>query len=169
MFKVKDIVTIRGDLEIGEYYGNTYFNEDMHNFKGQKVTISSKEDIYDYNIEEDEQMWIWSKEMFVESQVNQSIKPIPTTGAEHFTYHSTKQVFTKTDKNGTTTNSFIIPERKSKMIFSNNAVICILDDKSKGVSKCCPEDSYDKTKGIKIAYIRAKIKSLQKELKELIK
>jgi hypothetical protein len=44
-----------------------------------------------------------------------------------------------------------------------------LDDGTKGVAKCSPEDEFNETKGIKIAYNRAKIKLLQKELNKLIK
>lgn len=66
-------------------------------------------------------------------------------------------------------NSFRIREKKEKVIHSGNATIVILDDGSKGVAKCDDIDDYNKVKGIKIAYIRAKMKSLQKELNELTK
>ena len=56
--------------------------------------------------------------------------------------------------------SFKKHSMKERIIFSNNATIVFLNDGSKGVSKCHPDDEYDKTTGIKIAYNRAKIKSL---------
>jgi len=67
------------------------------------------------------------------------------------------------------TDSFMIPEKKQRIITSGNAVIVFLDDGSKGVAKCMEDDYYDQTKGIKIAYLRAKIKSMNKELKDLIR
>lgn len=63
--------------------------------------------------------------------------------------------------------NFRIKEKKERVIHNGNATIVILDDGSKGVAKCSDEDDYSKLTGIKIAYIRAKIKSLQKELKIL--
>lgn len=65
--------------------------------------------------------------------------------------------------------SFGIAEKNQRIIFSGNATIVFLDDGTKGVAKCCPEDDFNETKGIKIAYLRAKIKSMQKELKGLTK
>ncbi|WP_252225260.1 MULTISPECIES: hypothetical protein [unclassified Clostridium] len=56
-----------------------------------------------------------------------------------------------------------------KLIFNNNVTVAILDDGSKGISKCLPEDDYNKDKGIEIAITKAKIKSLKKKLNKLIK
>lgn len=87
-------------------------------------------------------------------------------------YHGTKQYFTEIDartKEVIKDSSFRTTPKHEKIIHNENATIVILDDGSKGVAKCMPEDTYDKTTGIKIAYIRAKIKSLQKELKVLTK
>ena len=64
-------------------------------------------------------------------------------------------------------DSFMLPEKKQKLMFQDKAIICILDDGTKGVAKCNDDDDYNQTIGIKIAYIRAKIKSLIKELNEL--
>lgn len=58
---------------------------------------------------------------------------------------------------------------KIKVIRSGNATIVILSDGTKGVSKCMEEDEYDKEKGFGIAYTKACIKRLNKNLKELIK
>ena len=87
-------------------------------------------------------------------------------------YHGTKQYFTEFDartKEIIKDSSFKTTPKHEKVIHNNNATIVILDDGSKGISKCCLLDEYDKLKGIKIAYIRAKMKSLQKELKVLTK
>jgi len=87
-------------------------------------------------------------------------------------YYGTKQYFVETDaRTGEVIkdSSFKIKTKSERVIHSDLATIVILDDGSKGVAKCMPEDEYDKTKGIKIAYLKAKIKSLNKELKELIK
>jgi len=65
--------------------------------------------------------------------------------------------------------SFTIKEKKERIIHSNNRTIVILNDGTKGIAKCMPTDTYDKLKGVKIAYLRAKIESLQKELQELCK
>jgi len=91
---------------------------------------------------------------------------------KEITYHGTKQYFTEVDartKDVIKDSSFRTSAKHEKVIQNNNATIVILEDGSKGVSKCLPIDTYNETKGIKIAYIRAKIKSLNKELKELIK
>ncbi|MFC0903736.1 hypothetical protein ACFHWD_03410 [Clostridium sp. MT-14] len=66
-------------------------------------------------------------------------------------------------------DGFYIKSKSEKIIHSDNRTIVILNDGSKGIAKCNPDDEYNKTKGIKIAYIRAKIKSLNKELKNLVK
>ena len=58
---------------------------------------------------------------------------------------------------------------KIKVIRSNNATVVILEGGIKGVSKCLEEDAYDKVKGFEIAYTKACIKRLNKNLKELIK
>lgn len=73
------------------------------------------------------------------------------------------------DSNENKRDGFYIKSKSERVIHSGNRTIVILNDGSKGMAKCSPDDEYDKTKGIKIAYIRAKIKSLNKELKNLIK
>jgi len=92
---------------------------------------------------------------------------------ENFIYYENYQKFTREIfKNGSfineETKSFKKKEIKEKIIFSNNVIIVILNDGTKGISKCHPNDEYNETKGIKIAYNRAKIKSLKKELKKMI-
>ena len=82
-------------------------------------------------------------------------------------YYGTKQYFVETDaKTGEVIkdSSFKTKAKSERVIHNDMATIVILDDGSKGVSKCMPEDEYNK-----IAYLRAKIKSLHKELKVLTK
>jgi hypothetical protein len=57
----------------------------------------------------------------------------------------------------------------TKIIKNDKAVIIILKDGTKGVSKCHPDDTFDLIKGEKIAYNRAMIKYLTKQLKKLTK
>lgn len=56
-----------------------------------------------------------------------------------------------------------------KIIYNGNTTIVILDDGSKGIAKCMPDDTYDKQKGIDIAGLKALVKSYQKKIKKLIK
>lgn len=56
-----------------------------------------------------------------------------------------------------------------KCIVNNNVVVVILKSGCKGVAKCMPEDVFNEEKGIEIAYKKAKIKEIKKELKELSK
>lgn len=90
---------------------------------------------------------------------------------KYLTYHKQYPRVTEFDPktNQESMRKFLIKEKKEKLIINDKATIVILDDGCKGVAKCCPEDKFDRTKGIKIAYLRAKIKSLQKELNELVK
>jgi hypothetical protein len=90
---------------------------------------------------------------------------------KEFIYNEVKQYFTEKSnlKDEVKNDYFRIREKKERVIHSGNRTIVILDDGSKGISKCSPDDKYDKLKGIKIAYNRAKIKSLEKELKKLYK
>ena len=88
------------------------------------------------------------------------------------TYFATYQKFREEIKHDDGTkevkdNGFMRKELKEKVITSDNATIVILDDGTKGVAKCDPADDFNHTTGIKVAYIRAKIKSLKKELKQL--
>lgn len=85
------------------------------------------------------------------------------------TYHKFSQEITENGEVTHKSDTFSRPSMDQKIIVNEPAVICILDDGSKGVSKCMDEDLFDENKGIKIAYIKAKIKSLQKELKVLSK
>lgn len=57
---------------------------------------------------------------------------------------------------------------KHKVIYNGLTTIVILQDGTKGVSKCSPEDTYDKNKGYEIASHRAKIKQLQNRVDKLI-
>jgi hypothetical protein len=61
------------------------------------------------------------------------------------------------------------PGEEYKVIYSGNTTVVIMKDGSKGVSKCDPKDSYNPQIGLQIAYNRAKIESLIKSTKELVK
>lgn len=95
----------------------------------------------------------------------------PRVIIKEFTYAQTRQHFVETNVTDGTMKEdyFRIPERNERVIHSDNATIVILHDGTKGVAKCNPTDELNYTKGIKIAYTRAKIKLLQKELKKLTK
>jgi len=56
-----------------------------------------------------------------------------------------------------------------KTIRNGNATIVILPSGTKGVSRCLPTDTYDAKRGYEIAFKKAWIKELQKELKGLCK
>ena len=84
-------------------------------------------------------------------------------------YHQTYQHFTELDENGNIIKEgkFKIPERVEKIIENELATVVFLKDVSKGVSLCHPLDVYkfDETLGRKLAYLRAKIVSMTKEIK----
>ena len=166
-FKVGDIVTIRHDLKQGDDF-SIYVNEDMEKLRCKKATIVSINKEYEYTIDLSDDIYLWTDDMFEEYRSDIEFKK-PETKVKTFKYFKTRMEFEMKCNGVTSKDAFMIPERNSKMIFSNNAVICILDDGSKGVSKCSPDDNYHETTGVKIAYTRAKIKSLQKELKKLTK
>lgn len=93
------------------------------------------------------------------------------TEVKNIVYQEVKQYFTETSNlsDFVKEDYFRIKEKNERVIYSKNATIVILDDGSKGVARCNPDDTYNKTIGIKIAYTRAKIKSLEKQLKKLVK
>ena len=89
---------------------------------------------------------------------------------ETFSYESLPFVinFKVTDKNKNVTYQTVDTDDASyKIIINGTTTIVILKDGCKGISKCLPDDIYDREKGIDIAYRKALIKSYQKELKEL--
>lgn len=59
------------------------------------------------------------------------------------------------------------PDEIYKVIYQGRKTIVILEDGSKGVSKCSPYDMYSLQKGHDIAHKRAKIRQLQKQIDEL--
>jgi hypothetical protein len=66
-----------------------------------------------------------------------------------------------------TDTRFTTLTRKCKIIYNEPATIVILEDGSKGVAKCAEGDTYDRVMGFKIAFRRAVIKSMNKELRKL--
>ena len=100
------------------------------------------------------------------------INQVQQTEVRDLVYQEVRQPFTeKTNLSPDTLKegSFTLKEKKERIIFSANRTIVILNDGTKGIAKCLPSDKYNKLKGIKIAYLRARIESFQKELEELCK
>lgn len=56
-------------------------------------------------------------------------------------------------------------EDVKRVIYSNKVTVVILNSGIKGIAKCLEEDEYDKKTGYRIAYLKAKIKEMNKELK----
>lgn len=59
----------------------------------------------------------------------------------------------------------IYPEVKT-IVHDGKTTVVILKDDSVGIAHCLPEDTFDKEIGEEVAYIKAKIKSLQNQLKQ---
>lgn len=53
-----------------------------------------------------------------------------------------------------------------KVIYSDRVTVVILNSGVKGIAKCLEEDNYDKEKGYRVAYLKAKIKEMSRELKK---
>jgi len=56
-----------------------------------------------------------------------------------------------------------------KLIVDGDKTTIVFDDGSKGYTKCLPTDEYNLEKGKDIAYLKALIKSLEREIEELVK
>lgn len=56
-------------------------------------------------------------------------------------------------------------EDVKRVIYSDRVTVVILNNGIKGIAKCLDEDEYDKKVGYRIAYLKAKIKEMNKELK----
>ena len=56
-------------------------------------------------------------------------------------------------------------EDVKRVIYSDKVTVVILNNGIKGIAKCLEEDEYDKKVGYRIAYLKAKIKEMNKELK----
>lgn len=52
-----------------------------------------------------------------------------------------------------------------KYIVNNNVVVVILNSGSKGIARCLEGDIFNEQVGIRIAYLKAKKKEIEKELK----
>jgi hypothetical protein len=84
-------------------------------------------------------------------------------------YQGYKQEFcTTNDSTGETLYGYyFVPATKAKIIHKDTATIVIFEDGSKGVAKCGKDDTYSRKTGLKIAYNRAMIQHLQKEIDKL--
>lgn len=58
-----------------------------------------------------------------------------------------------------------VDEDVKRVIYSDKVTVVILNSGIKGIAKCLEEDEYDKKIGYRIAYLKAKIKEMNKELK----
>lgn len=56
-------------------------------------------------------------------------------------------------------------EDVKRVIYSDRVTVVILNNGIKGIAKCLEEDEYDKKIGYRIAYLKAKVKEMNKELK----
>ena len=56
-------------------------------------------------------------------------------------------------------------EDVKRVIYSDKVTVVILNNGIKGIAKCLEEDEYDKKIGYRIAYLKAKVKEMNKELK----
>ena len=86
-------------------------------------------------------------------------------------YGKVYQKFTEYDENGfiVKEGSFQIPEWKQEIMTNGPATIIWLEDGSKGVAICNECDNFKISTGRKLAYLRAKIASLMKEVEQTIK
>ena len=71
-YKVGDVVTVRKDLVIDEFYGEDQFVEDMECMKGEKVTIKTVIGEKGYEIYEHD-YFCWTDEMFEETFKNDKV------------------------------------------------------------------------------------------------
>lgn len=67
------------------------------------------------------------------------------------------------------TGSFKIPERVETILENDHATVVFLNDNSKGVSLCHPADTINPSVGRRLAYLRAKLVSIQSEIKQILK
>ena len=70
-------------------------------------------------------------------------------------------------ENGTRFFKHCLLKNNVKFIYNNQAIICIFNEKHKGIAKCSPNDKWNETHGKNIALMRALIKQCQAELKKL--
>lgn len=79
MLKVGDKVRVREDLIVGSYYGGEMFcGGYMESLKGRIATIVEVYDCLSYDIDIDEEGWMWTEEMFeiIEKEVSVNMKEL---------------------------------------------------------------------------------------------
>lgn len=64
MYKKRDRVKIRKDLEEGKMYGDRYVNSNMTQYAGKEATIKTIYNNGTLGIDLDNGNWYWSPEMF---------------------------------------------------------------------------------------------------------
>ena len=174
-YKIGDVVKLRKDLIHGENYGGYMFLYNMRPMIEYSLKIINVGSCYtvEYVDLGYESSYHITDEM-IDYKISDGEKQknyAPENKIENFVYEKGRRKVKKYNSKMELEDSysFTLQTLNEKVIYSNNAVIVILGDGSKGVAKCMDEDTFDRVKGLKIAYNRARIKSLQKELNDLTK
>ena len=84
---------------------------------------------------------------------------VPISSIERYIVNTTKSYF----------GDELAFGEKLRVIYNGNRTVVLLEDGTKGTAKCSDEDDFDKERGLNIAYRRAKIRQMTKELKQLCK
>jgi len=106
-----------------------------------------------------------------ETNKKKNKKAIPEQKQEVFIYEQLPFVYNTLIKDSNaeliSTQSNHRDGRIYTVIYRGLTAIVILDDGSKGIARCNPKDKYSKQTGYDIAFYRAQIKSIEKELDKL--
>ncbi|MGL4451071.1 MAG: hypothetical protein ACRCTZ_07780 [Sarcina sp.] len=176
MLKVGDKVRIREDLVVGKQYtskdgfSSNGVSEDMINFRGNIATVIriSSTSFESVRLDIDGGLWSWIDTMFdeyedIDNESSYNVKELVQKCLDQlWDYERVEEkpkneiIFEKQD--------FVHSDVK-KVIRNGKCVIVILNNGSKGISKCHPEDEFNLITGYKIAYHRANI--LRNELDSL--
>ena len=81
------------------------------------------------------------------------------------TIRETLEYFKLSKKEDAKKCKVIKPDVK-KIVHDGKTTVVILKDDSVGIAHCLPEDTFDESVGEEVAYIKAKINSLQNKLKQ---
>ena len=181
-FNIGDKVKIKGDLKERDYYYmdgspiDVFFAPEMSDHLGEEAIVTGyRFDSYNFDIDDGE--WQWVDGMLEDAKVEDEKITTPTPKKlkqpqlsvviqdSQYLLHST---YTYSD-GVIDFDSEVVQSDSMRIIFNDTTTIVILSDGSKGVAKLSPDDTYDQQKGIDIAVIKASIKSLQKQLKKLVK
>ena len=162
------------DIKIGEKYRviknrYSFFGDcrDIIEIEGQEVEVFGI-DGEDFNIKD-----LKNKTHVCQAVNLEKIKNIDNKEKTNKVYTYTALPFKvnwEITYNGEVTHETVDSEKIFyKVITNGNTTIVILDDDSKGIAKCLPNDEYDINQGVEIASTKALIKHYQKKLKKLVK